>query len=417
MRPRQGRSIDLGGDTMIRKRSVVWALLGSALLAACGGGDVTVPGTGAPAGAPTTKGNFTALVTFGDSLSDQGSYAPATSLSGDGQAPYFGGKFTVNLDANAGTIWVENLATTLGLTVFPAEMGFAGSSVKCPVKYIQPSAATLCTSYGQGGARVTDPNGIGHTTASGAAAALTVPIVSQIDNHLAAFGGKFNATDLVFVWGGNNDVFAQFAGFGAAAAQIQAKAAAGTITADEAKKQLYDAQTAAQEGMKHAAQELSTYVRDKILAKGGKYVAVVNLPDSATTPFGSSLSADARGVLSTLVDTFNLWLRDGMIDQPVLWLDQNAASKDLSANPAKYGFVERSIPVCDADKIKLITGGAVTDGSSLFCNGTAGMPYNGIRTGADPMTWAFADGVHPSLGGHKAISNFMVQQLMAAGWI
>ena len=40
-------------------------------------------------------------MTFGDNLSDQGSYAPATSLSGDGQAPYFGGKFTVNLDGNA----------------------------------------------------------------------------------------------------------------------------------------------------------------------------------------------------------------------------------------------------------------------------------------------------------------------------
>ena len=69
---------------MIRKRSALWALLGSALLVACGGDDVTVPGSGSPSGAPTAKGNFTALVTFGDSLSDQGSYAPATSLSGNG---------------------------------------------------------------------------------------------------------------------------------------------------------------------------------------------------------------------------------------------------------------------------------------------------------------------------------------------
>ena len=40
-----------------------------------------------------------------------------------------------------------------------------------------------------------------------------------------------------------------------------------------------------------------------------------------------------------------------------------------------------------------------------------------VRTGADAMTWAFADGVHPSLGGHKVISNFMAQQLKTAGWI
>ena len=93
------------------------------------------------------------------------------------------------------------------------------------------------------------------------------------------------------------------------------------------------------------------------------------------------------------------------------------AAKDAYANPASYGFVNNTVPICDADKIKLITGGAVTDGSSLFCNGTPGMPYNGVRTGADATTWAFADGVHPSLGGHQVISNFMVQQLKAAGWI
>jgi phospholipase/lecithinase/hemolysin len=45
----------------------------SALLAACGGGDPTITGSGSPAGAPTTKGNFTSLVVFGDSLSDVGS--------------------------------------------------------------------------------------------------------------------------------------------------------------------------------------------------------------------------------------------------------------------------------------------------------------------------------------------------------
>ncbi len=402
---------------MIRKRSALWALLGSALLAACGGDDVTVPGTTPPAGAPTAKGNFTGLVTFGDSLSDQGSYSPATSLGGNGQAPFFGGKFTVNVDNNGGTIWVENLATTLNLAVFPAEMGFAGQSVKCPVKFVVPAAAALCTSYGQGGSRVTNPIGIGHTTATGAPAALTVPMVTQIDNHLVAFGGKFNATDLIVVWGGNNDVFAQFGAFGAAAAAIQADAAAGKISADEAKKRLYDAQTAAQDGMKHAAQELTGYVRDKILAKGGKYVAVFNLPDSGLTPFGSTLSADARGVLTTLVDTFNLWLRDGLGGQPVQIVDQNLAGKDVYANPAKYGIAVNTVPTCDAAAIQAITGGAVTDGSSLFCNGTAGARYYGLRAGANASTWQFADGVHPTPGGHKVISDYVTSQLRAFGWI
>ena len=396
---------------MINIRLGVVSLLGAALLVACGGGETTIPGSGAPAGAPTTKGSFTALVTFGDSLSDQGTYSPATSLTGNGQPPYFGGKFTTNIDGNQGTIWVENLATTMGLTVYPAEMGFGASSVKCPVKLVVPAAAALCTTYGQGGSRVTDPNGIGHSTG-----ALTVPMVKQIANHLAAFG-SFKSTDLILVWGGNNDVFAQFGAFAAAAGAIQANAAAGKITADQANRQLYDAQTAAQYGVKAAAQELTGYVRDQILAKGGKYVAVFNLNDSSQTPFGSTLDANARGVLVTLVDTFNLWLRDGLAGQPVQWVDQNSTGKDVYANPAKYGLVNNAVPTCDAAKISGITGGAVTDGSSLFCNATPGVPYNGLRAGANVDTWQFADGVHPTRGGHKLISNFVTSQLRAFGWL
>ena len=394
----------------IRSRGFA-ALLAAGLLAACGGGETTAPGTTPTAGAPTTKGSFTALVSFGDSLSDQGAYAPATSLTANGQPPYFGGKFTVNVDGNGGKVWVENLATTLGLAVQPAEVGFAGSAVKCPAKQVNPAFAAICTSYGQGGARVTSPDGIGRATG-----ALTVPLVTQVDNHLAAFG-SFKASDLVIVWGGNNDVFVQFGIFGAKAAAIAAEALAGRISADEARRQQFLAQTEAQAALKQAAQELSALVKDKILAQGGRYVAVFNLPDSSASPFGSSLSADARGVLSALVDTFNLWLRDGLAGQPVQLVDQNSFFKTVAANPAAYGLTESALPACDAAKIAAITGNQVTDGSSLFCNGTPGAPYNGLRTGADLNTWQFADGVHPTPGAHKVISDQVTTQLRSFGWI
>ena len=387
------------------------AALATALLAACGGGETTVPGTVATAGAPTTKGSFTALVTFGDSLSDQGAYAPATSLTANGQPPYFGGKFTVNVDNNGGKIWVENLAATLGLSVQPAEVGFAGTSVKCPAKLANPAFAAICTSYGQGGSRVTNPDGIGHATG-----ALTVPVVKQVDNHLAAFG-SFKASDLIVVWGGSNDVFVQFGIFGAKAAAIDAEAKAGRISVDEARRQLFNAQTDGQAALKQAAQELSALVKDKILAKGGKYVAVFNLPDSSFTPFGSTLSADGRSVLTALVDTFNLWLADGLGGQPVQLLDQNSLFKKVAASPSSYGLTVSAVPACDATKIAAITGNQVTDGSSLFCNGTPGMPYNGLRAGADLDTWQFADGVHPTPGGHKAFSDQLTLQLRALGWI
>jgi len=394
--------------TFVRRRLA--ALIGSVLLASCGGGDPTIPGSGSPSGAPSSKGSFNAVVSFGDSLSDLGTYAPATSLAGTGAAPYFGGKFTTN-NGSTGTVWVENLATTLGLAVTPAEVGFGSSSVKCPAALVSATLAGTCTGYGQGGSRVTDANGIGHS-----GGALTVPMSTQVANHLARFG-SFKASDLVVVWGGNNDAFTQFGAFTTQAAAIQANALAGKLTSEQANKALYDAQTAAQYAMKQAAQELAALVKTQILAKGGKYVAVFNLPDSTLTPFGSTLPAAVRPVLTTLVDTFNLWLRDGLTDQPVLWVDQNTPGKDVYANPAKYGLVNNSVPTCDADKIKLITGGAVTDGSSLFCNATPGAPYNGLRSGADVLTWQFADGVHPTTGGHKIISDNVTQQLKAAGWL
>ena len=101
---------------MKRLRSFAFWSSCAALLAACGGGDLYVPGSGSPSGAPTTKGSFTSIVSFGDSLSDVGTYTPATSLAGDGTPPYFGGKFTTNETSNGqpdakplGKIWLENI--------------------------------------------------------------------------------------------------------------------------------------------------------------------------------------------------------------------------------------------------------------------------------------------------------------------
>jgi len=387
-----------------------WALtaLAAALLAACGGSGQEVPGSGQPSGAPSTQGSFTAVVSFGDSLSDVGAYSPATSLSGAGAAPYFGGKFTTN--GAGGTVWVENVATRLGLLTTPAEVGFGGTSVKCPAAAV-PALAGTCTAYGQGGSRVTDPNGIGKATG-----ALTVPVKTQIANHLARFT-SFRSSDLILVWAGNNDAFIQFGAFTAAAAVIQADAVAGRITANEANTRLFQAQTAAQGEMKKAALELTGYVKTEILAKGGRYVAVFNLPDSSLTPFGSTLPANVKPVLSALVDTFNLWLQDGLTGAAVKIIDQNTPGKDVYARPAAYGITNNTVPTCDATVISAITGGAVTDGSSLFCNATVGAPYYGLRAGADVNTWQFADAVHPTKGGHKIISDYVLAQLRAFGWI
>ena len=321
------------------RAGVASALAAAALLAACGGGDSS----------PTT----TRVVSFGDSLSDLGAYTPATSLTATpGAAPYFGGKFTTNTHT---------------------EYALAGS----------------CTGYGQGGSRVTDPNGIGKSTG-----ALTVPIVVQMDNHLTRFTG-YGEGDIVFVYGGNNDILVLFSAVGSSqitpAAAIAAAQLAGT--------------------------QLATAVKDKILAKGATRVAVLNLADTAATPAFVSLPTANKAVLTQLSAEFNTSLVTGLAGTSAQIVDARALTAALYNSPASFGFSNVTTTACDPAKISAITGGRVTDGSSLFCNATAGVPFNGLRTGASTTSWLFADSVHPTTGGHKAFADQVITVLKNLGWM
>jgi phospholipase/lecithinase/hemolysin len=394
-----------------------WAVsaLAGALLLACGGGDPYVAGSEPTSGAPTTRGTFTAVVSFGDSLSDLGTYTPATSIAGNGSAPYLGGKWTTNTTPQTATLWVENIATGLGLLITPNEVGFAGQSVRCPAG-ANPALATTCTGYGQAGARVTDPVGTGN-----ASGALTVPLKTQIERHLATFT-RFGSGDLIFVWGGNNDALEQLSVFGAAATQILTRQAQGQIGADEASNLLLEAQLAGLGEMKKAALELSAYVKGSILANGGRYVAVVNLPDPASTPFGVGFAANPQTralapVFSALAENFNLWLREGLKGQPVQILDAWGLFKQIRANPGNYGLLNVSDPTCNFAIQDAVLGRVLTSGRAMFCNVTTGAPFDMKGPGADPDTWLFADDFHPSTGGHRVIAQEFTKQLRAFGWI
>ena len=117
--------------------SVLSAIVGAALLAACGGGD---------SGPSTTR-----VVSFGDSLSDLGTYAPATSLGAPGTSPFFGGRFTTNThtgytaasNSNTATIWVEWVATRLGVAITQAAIGFGTTNIACPVAATSPACCKV----------------------------------------------------------------------------------------------------------------------------------------------------------------------------------------------------------------------------------------------------------------------------------
>ena len=365
--------------------SFLSAVVGAALLAACGGGDPEL--------------NVGKVISFGDSGSDLGTYSPATSLAGAaGTPPFFGGRWTTNTytgytatsNTSTATIWVEWVAAKVGMPITVAEVGFAGRSVKCPAA-ASPALAESCNGYAMGGSLITDPNGIRHEQG-----ALTVPLVTQVANHLAKpyVNGSFDSNDLVFVAAGGNETFVNA---GAVAAGLPPATAIANMQA--------------------AANELAALLKDQVLAKGATRVAVLNVPDLSLTPEGSALPAESRALLTQLTAAFNTTLEASLAGTSARIIDLRSWWADAIANPAKYGFVNTTTAACDPAKIAAVTGGRVTDGSSMFCNASAGQPFNGMRTGASASTWLFADTNHPTTGGHKAYADFVITQIKDFGWI
>ncbi|HEX8406024.1 MAG TPA: esterase [Duganella sp.] len=185
------------------------AAMALAILAGCGGSADPKPGD------QTIKNKYSAQVSFGDSLSDVGSYAvgPVAALKG--------GKFTINGDNTAvastftGKNWTELVAAQLGLPApCAAVTGLDGDTSR---GFSVPQVSHPgCYGYAQGGSRVTNPVGPGNKLAGSPLGALTIPVVTQVANHLKAVGGKFKGDEMVFVMAGGNDVLFQLAALSAA---------------------------------------------------------------------------------------------------------------------------------------------------------------------------------------------------------
>jgi outer membrane lipase/esterase len=396
-----------------RRRWHFSALAAAALIvAACGGGSEDSPLT-------------TRVVAFGDSLTDIGAYTPATQIplgQAAGVAPFFGGKFTTNThtgytatsNTSTANIWVEWIAARLGVALTPAQVGFGPVQNRrnCPAAATNLALATSCTGYAQGGSRVSDPAGIGNPNGTGLDGAsptpMTIPMTEQVATHLTAFT-SFGKDDIVFVFGGNNDVFIQFGAVGQGLPQADALANIDT-----------------------AANELVALVRDQIIANGARRVAVMTLPDSSLTPFGASLGpADSepgdssRALLSAMSAQFNTTLLAGLQGSGAQIIDARALNGTVRAAPASFGLTNITTPACNAAIISGVTSGAVTDGSSLFCNAAsaslfsaAGIPsLNGITPGVDQTKYLFADGVHPTTAGHRIFADQVFTKLKEFGWV
>ncbi|OIR16270.1 GDSL-like lipase/acylhydrolase [mine drainage metagenome] len=341
---------------------IVSAILISIILAGCGGG-------GSNSDLPA-KPRFTSQVSFGDSLSDVGSYKVGPILAAGG------GQFTINAaSATPPTLtnWTELTAASLGLGTCAALTGGFG---------VVPVAHPGCFGYAEGGARVTLQPGVGNTdsTLGPGSGAMTVPVLQQIQNHLAAItGNKFSGSELVLVMAGANDVFTQ-AAYVAASAVSPASAVAAVQT---------------------AAAELANDVKTQIIANGAKYVVVANIPDIGQTPYGVSLGANVA-LIDTLVSAFNAQLKADLPDSPnVLNVDAFTASGDEVANPAKYNLSNVIAPACNI--------AALPNNSSLFCTPSTLIP-------AVDAHYLYADAVHPTPYGYALFATYILQAMTNKGW-
>ncbi|MDB5906530.1 MAG: hypothetical protein JWP34_644 [Massilia sp.] len=205
----------------MRQTNIALALLTAAVLAACGG-------NGSTGGDQTLKNKFSAQVTFGDSLADVGTYKVGTV------AALGGGQFTVNGNNTSkdpvltGKNWSELMAAQFGLAApCAAVTGLDGDAASGFAVPATPHAG--CYGYAMGGARVTNPVGPENKLTGSLLGALTIPVTTQIANHLAVSGGKFSGTEVVFVMAGGNDALMLLGQLSAAAtaAGQAAGAAAG----------------------------------------------------------------------------------------------------------------------------------------------------------------------------------------------
>jgi phospholipase/lecithinase/hemolysin len=368
-----------------RRRWHISALAAVALIVAgCGGGTTDAP-------------LASRVIAFGDSLSDVGTYIVATSINGPGTgAPFFGGKFTTNTftgytatnNTSTANTWVEWVSARLGVATTQAEIGFGTTRIPCPAA--ASSLAATCSGYAQGGARV---------SVSSAGGALPISLADQITSHntrtVPGFKSGFHSGDIVFVFGGNNDALTQAGLVGALAITPQ------------------DAVVA----VRTAATELATLVKEEILAKGAQRVAVMTLPDGSLAPRFAAADAQTKGLVSQLFAEFNTALLAGLSGSSARIIDIDAIFAAARANPSAFGLTNVDTAACSAAIISAVTGGQVTDGSSLFCNASAGVPFNGLSPGASASTYLFADGLHPTTAGHKLLADQIWGKLKDFGWV
>jgi outer membrane lipase/esterase len=318
------------------------------------------------------------LFVLGDSLSDGGTYTGTATQGLLGAGVPAGAipdrlKFTTN--SPTAQIWANIVAGKLGIPL--------------DVDVINGVSNTINGgNYAQGGSRVSNPAGINNNPGIGIT---TIPVTQQVD-RLLADSPSFNRNDLVALWAGSNDGFAQFA-----------SVAASAITPATALAQ-----------MSIAATELLAQI-DRLKAAGAQNIVVVTVPNLGATPQaqiiedGSVSGTPAPGsivLLNALSASFNNTLTTAAASKGAVIVDSNRLLSAVIANPARYGFTSPTPlqPACGNN------GG---NNPNTFFN-TSLTCIQGVNAAADSEQRIFADGVHPTAAAQRLFGEAGFAGLQAA---
>jgi phospholipase/lecithinase/hemolysin len=323
-----------------------------ALLAACGGGSgggsssSGSPGTATPAGGINLQ-----VVSFGDSLSDVGTYAPVAGAVG-------GGRFTTN----PGQVWTQDVAQYYGGTLTAA-------FTIDPTHELQAQGGL---GYAEGGATVATPANQ-NDFLTDVIGNVEMPVNQQVSSYITA-QGSFNANQLVLVWAGANDVLR-----------------AGTPPA-------------ATTTVQTAATTLAQLV-GQIVQNGATHVVVVNLPNIGLSPEGLA-SSDGGANFTQMSELFNSTLTSALqtngLQSKVIQVDAYTWLNGIIANFQANGFsVSNTGQACDPKK--------TPDDTSLLCS-----PATYVSANAD-QTYMFADDLHPTTHLHSLFAQYVEQQIAASG--
>jgi phospholipase/lecithinase/hemolysin len=326
-------------------------LIGAA--AACGGGGgggSSSSGSGSSTNTPP-GGVQLQVVSFGDSLSDVGTYAPIASTVG-------GGRFTTN----PGQVWTQDIAQYYGDTL----------SAAFTVSLDHKLEAHGGLGYAEGGSTVATPANQ-YDFLSGVIGNIEMPVNQQVSSYISAHGG-FNSGQLVLVWAGANDVLRA------------GSPPAATTTVQTA------ATTLAQ-------------VVGQIVQAGATHVVVVNVPNVGLSPKGLA-ATDGGANYTQLSQLFNATLNGALqsngLQGKVIEVDSYTWITQMIANFQANGFaVSNTAQACDPSK--------TPDDTSLLCS-----PATYVAANAD-QTYMFADDLHPTTRLHALFAQYVEQQIAASG--